>query len=41
MSRRAFHLIVLTLSLFTCVYAQPELDISFNGTGRSPASGEI
>jgi uncharacterized delta-60 repeat protein len=33
MSRRAFHLIVLTLSLFTFIYAQPELDISFNGTG--------
>jgi len=34
MSKRAFHLIVLALSLFTCIYAQPELDISFNGTGR-------
>lgn len=35
MSRRAFHLIILTLSLFTCIYAQPELDVSFNGTGMS------
>ena len=34
MIKRAFHLIVLTLSLFTSSYAQPELDISFNGTGR-------
>lgn len=33
MSRRAFHLMILTLSLFTFSYAQPELDISFNGTG--------
>jgi uncharacterized delta-60 repeat protein len=34
MSRPAFHLIVLTLSLFTtCIYAQPELDIGFNGNG--------
>jgi uncharacterized delta-60 repeat protein len=35
MSRRAFHLIVLTLSLFTCIFAQPELDISFNSTGKA------
>jgi uncharacterized delta-60 repeat protein len=33
MSRRAFHLIIVTLSLLISVYAQPELDISFNGTG--------
>jgi hypothetical protein len=33
MSRRAFHLIILTLFLLTSIYAQPELDISFNGTG--------
>lgn len=34
MSKRAFHLIIVILSLLTSIYAQPELDLSFNGSGK-------
>ena len=34
MSKRAFYLVIVTLSFLTGIYAQPEVDISFNATGK-------
>lgn len=35
MKKRAFYLIIITLIFLTTIHAQPELDVSFNGTGMS------